>query len=357
MIHYQSNYFVSVFRSDILYYVDSQPRKKQSEWGDVIPLVRARSGERFFAVPIKTNKEKCSLAVLSGLAAFARDEHFLWPDDIINVMDFEALRSSFFAVYREDNNYYINDMKSVHELALEKKLGFENVGVRSVALELLDAMDKLYRYGMLYVDWNDRNFIFRKRMFRSGYEVKLRFNEKMLMLSNEEQYDPYVFDADKPFRTATLYIPPGRMTPEKNEYIEPFYLNRWNGKSSYHLRCDLYSLAVLMFRLLIGRFPFEGSLMDGIPRNIDQWIIRYFQNALFIFDEKDASNSIGDFSHEKIIVTRWNSLTDELRRMFLTVFDQDYLYRRSKSIHDNVVYLPSEWKDALIKFDFRLKEA
>jgi hypothetical protein len=115
------------------------------------------------------------------------------------------------------------------------------------------------------------------------------------------------------------------------------------------LASDYYTMAVILFRLAVGRLPYAGSAMDGIandtPSQHSDWIKKYHQHPNFIFDPDDDYNEIGDFGHEEIYLSRWNALSDELRAMFTAVLRKSNSWRESPQT-ELTFHAPDAWARA-----------
>lgn len=82
----------------------------------------------------------------------------------------------------------------------------------------------------------------------------------------------------------------------------------------------------MIFRLMIGIYPFEGPGLSGYDYNAQSadnlsWINYYLQNPVFVFSSMNKSNSIEMFNKNEIHRRRWNSIGDELRKMFSDLFE------------------------------------
>ena len=125
----------------------------------------------------------------------------------------------------------------------------------------------------------------------------------------------------------------------------------YENKTEYDYQSEMYILASLLFRLLIGRFPYEGSLMDGITKEtyfeFQQWVQKYTSRPIFIFDRNDTRNALGVFSNEQIFIQRWNRLSDKLKDMFCDFFEESNIMRRDGVL---TTYLPEDWEKALSQF-------
>lgn len=80
----------------------------------------------------------------------------------------------------------------------------------------------------------------------------------------------------------------------------------------------MYSFQSLLFKLLIGIYPFEGEELTGYERNgtmtdLNGWIMEYLRNVYFIFDDESNRNHIGIMGADIPRVKRWESLTPNLK--------------------------------------------
>jgi hypothetical protein len=157
-----------------------------------------------------------------------------------------------------------------------------------------------------------------------------------------------------------------------NEYSDPWSLRSseetiWVDKSS-----ELHAIAALLFRLTIGRLPFHGDILDcqdlllpkwydrndeGNERFYQEWLEDYHEltasgRAPFIFEddyslkrlgyEKDqvwVNHTLGGDTFEK----RWNTLNEDLRRMF----SESFTLKNALRSEDTCQYpTPTEWYQA-----------
>lgn len=89
---------------------------------------------------------------------------------------------------------------------------------------------------------------------------------------------------------------------------------------TYALCNDIYSLATVLFLILMGRHPMHGRLCDDQEDEEGRKII-YNQTPCFIFDKNDKRNSIGEFEREKKTIERWNQLSSGLKELFCELYD------------------------------------
>lgn len=127
---------------------------------------------------------------------------------------------------------------------------------------------------------------------------------------------------------------------------------------------DYYSIAALLFRLMIGRMPYQGRLMDGVGdmmnllRDIDDnahinMFRKYREHPVFIFDEINQENAIGIFSEEEVFIERWNVLPDIVKKMFHEVLNGENV---KKETSNRIYYSSEDWYNVLSNQCFSKKE-
>ena len=132
-----------------------------------------------------------------------------------------------------------------------------------------------------------------------------------------------------------------------SEVVDPYHFaNRKKnsqGKDiyTYDLISENYAFVSMLFRLLIGLYPYEGPTMDEYEYNLSSsenrdWIYKYIQNPVFIFDNYDKSNSIEMYNKNRIHLKRWSQLSEKLRKMFTASLVHDNVMRLT-----NIMYSPS----------------
>lgn len=291
------------------------------------------------------SEEDCYLVKLN------KSLHPFSLNDFINIILRPANKSFFWPIdlVIKDNDYYlvfprkfIPEMKSLGDLSVEEEfLGMEQEHIRTLINNFLLACDSLYKHSFLFHVWNERRIFVNKK----DYSVLIAFCD---FTSNGFDKKVYLSNDD--------YI---------SESVDPY---AFAGECSYDYYSEMYAIAAILFKLLIGRYPYEGSLMDGIPKCSDSgnisswkidkdndfkyWISQYVSHPVFIFDFNDDRNAIGRLAHEKICLRRWDSLTDKLKNMFCTMFSETNILRKNESVTS---FSPSEWLSEIQKLDFQLK--
>ncbi|MCL1902820.1 MAG: hypothetical protein FWF94_00190 [Oscillospiraceae bacterium] len=112
---------------------------------------------------------------------------------------------------------------------------------------------------------------------------------------------------------------------------------------------DYFSMAVILFRLLTGRLPYQGRLLEGVhnitKQDHSEWIRKYHRYPIFIFDENENVNRISSTeAYPEKYVKRWLALHPVVRGMFAAVFKTDNALRQIPPIF----YTPHDWRNALL---------
>jgi hypothetical protein len=108
-----------------------------------------------------------------------------------------------------------------------------------------------------------------------------------------------------------------------------------------------YAFASLLFRMMVGCYPYDGPYMSGYDKNRpdNDWINRYLQKPVFIFDTKDNSNSVVPLRYYRKYVEKWQSLSAELRIMFGITLNESRVMRKNVTKS----YPAAKWKKAVDK--------
>lgn len=123
-------------------------------------------------------------------------------------------------------------------------------------------------------------------------------------------------------------------------YMAPEIVTRKSFPNKYS---DRHSLAVLLFRLLLGPHPLEGA--RSVNTVLDSQMRRslYGENALFVMDPHDRSNAPDPIAQEGL-VSLWNQMPEHLKKLFTNAFSQE-------ALHDPLCRpLEADWQSSLARF-------
>ena len=87
-----------------------------------------------------------------------------------------------------------------------------------------------------------------------------------------------------------------------------------------HRRCFLF------FFLFLGQYAYDGRLLTGYADDtIQTHYVKfrdYHKMPVFIFDPTDTQNSLGAFFEEQQVITTWNEIPENLKRLFIRTLRQ-----------------------------------
>lgn len=119
---------------------------------------------------------------------------------------------------------------------------------------------------------------------------------------------------------------------------------------------DLYAVAAILFRMMIGRLPYQGwqieqntHVFDSNYYELEQedayrsYFERYHDSHCFIFDPADDGNRLSSGFEEEQARERWSELPDRIRTMFINAL----AYTDPQNQDRMVLYTPQQWLAAL----------
>lgn len=220
---------------------------------------------------------------------------------------------------------------------------WQNPEIRSMAYQILVAMDSINRAGYVYDDIHLSRIFFRKD--GSAY-----LNYSNLIYSIKETQ---AWNADRLCQPAYGWFP--------LEFAEPAYVHYmrrrmndqshdWKGQQeSIDYNSQNYSLCALLFYLFYGRYCYKGALLDGNLDDMDGNLFSqqhyslfdvYHKMPRFIFNlAEDNPNRLGDFEEELEVIELWESSPEELKELFMgTLMEVNAL--RKQEVHNPT---PATW--------------
>ena len=227
---------------------------------------------------------------------------FLWPLDISEKTG--------------DGFGYVMDLRpdayrdfSLFLLAIEKFAGV--TALANTGLHIIEAFRELHNSGYSYQDLNDGNFFV-----------------------NPKTGDVLICDNDNVAEYGKNLGIAG-----KCRYMAPEVVL---GKTLPGVQTDKFSLAVVLFLLLMNNHPLEGKrsyppcMTESLERKI------YGEEPLFIFDREDDSNAPVPGINNNAI-KRWPLFPAYIRNTFLEAFSQEVMHDPAKRI------IEKEWLKAFLR--------
>jgi hypothetical protein len=252
---------------------------------------------------------------------------FEWPVDIVEVPSQE--HGVLCLVYPQLGFPKMESMRSLlYQPIAGEILDWRRPRIQRLCINFMKRMDHLDRSGYLY-----RCFDINQIYFDEKSNIFFGFSPEL----TSKEWDQTI---------QVKKLPMEFTLPE-------IYGEHFNGK--YPIYGDNYSAAAILFRMMIGRLPYEGSgLMafgtvfdpdwDTDPGAHEDYFRHYVQFPHFIFDEKDQSNPLGVRTSDNGPRERWNTLPEDIRDMFRQVLGQE---TAEGKMRDEFCYTPAKWIEAL----------
>lgn len=291
-------------------------------------LQHTKSKELYYATPISTPANLINnewfINKWRKLIEYPCDSSLLWPVDFIR-KDLGLPQSYLVYEFCPCSQY-----NSISELSKNKDyLGIENPHIRAITLNFIRAFESIDEKGYLFFGIDDD-------------EIFANTNNNSLLIPINENLS-IDKDSEIPFVEEEFF----------SEVVDPYhYATRSKNDQGkeicvYDSLSENYAFVSMIFRLLIGLYPYEGPMMDEYEYNLDSaenkdWIFKYIQTPVFIFDREDKSNSIEMYNKNRVHRERWSQLTERLREMFSNSLVQANVMRINKFI-----YSPKEWRLAV----------
>jgi serine/threonine protein kinase len=215
----------------------------------------------------------------------APSRDFLWPLDMTDYHDgtFGYIMDLYPADYWEAKEFLIGNV------------GFPSYRRRiDACLNIVSAFRILHAHGYAYCDLNASNFVINPATGRV-----LIYDNDNVTLNNKE--------------SGVL----GTLS-----YMAPEIIMRRSLPNKYS---DRHSLAVLLYRMLLGPHPLEGRRSENTVLDTNMRRELFGADALFAMDPYDSSNAPNPRTQGDLIGL-WRQLPDHLRTMFEQAFSQEALH-------------------------------
>ena len=269
---------------------------------------------------------------------------FLWPVDLVELPENNRLAW----VFKERPMPKRRPIKDLLYLP-PSRLGWKNERVMRTVRSLLTAFGELHAGGYVYHAFDIRTIYVEDKTD----EVVVDFSHAMARHLFRADHRDIVYKDD----VLIEYQPPWADYLEKPIAVSSLY-------------DDYYSIAAMLFKLMVGLLPYQGKSTGGYynrlrnPLNDDsvyyeQMMRQYFLRdapdsagsrgkeraiPVFVFDPDDDSNAIGEFSEDELLTERWEELPGEIREMFLKTFSKD---NSRLAPERRTLYSAGEWLSAL----------
>ena len=273
-------------------------------------------------------------------------DHYEWPIDLAEYQDQQQMYVQCYIFPLKPYPGFTPIRELLYQEKTSRRLDWRNAEIKEICRNLLKVFSGLHKSGYFYNDFCiDRIFYEPKTR-----DVFLRFSSGIRLYEQKEEKPEYM--EWKPFlnQEASLKAGEQEIVPVKDISIEfaPPYI--YDG-TEYSGNIDDFSICSMLFRMMIGRMPYEGKGLNSFGevfdpiRDVDRaaheyYFEHYHQYPKFIFDPEDNSNSLGPMSENDLPKERWEKLPDKIKEMFQESL-ADYVQGKGR------LYPPEEWLDVL----------
>ena len=246
-----------------------------------------------------------------------------WPVDLVRIsfgQGFAARERLYYVFLHRPMPELETFRKFLYQDRQNEHLDWRNEPVRRTAVSFLKAMEQLHDSGYTYNDFNIRRIC---RDSKSG-RVYLRFTDGVRRAANNNARNQV-----DPAKVAVEFAPP---CPGVDR--------------------DLYAVAAILFRMMIGRLPYQGwpiehnaHVFDTNFEDLEQerayrlYFERYHGVHCFVFDPDDDSNRLSSGSEDDRPRERWKALPERIKTMFIHALAYTDPQKQSRM----VLYTPRQW--------------
>ena len=211
-------------------------------------------------------------------------------------------------------------------------LTWERPEIRKLAEHFLTVFDQIHTGGYAYHAFDITKIYYNPKTYEVLVDFSLGMTRHLGSISHGETVDSKEISVE--------FLPPWKVQSKGEDMT---------------LSDDYYAISAMLFRLLLGRMPYQGRLMDGQgdmmdhmrdtdPVEHERMFKVYHENPYFIFDPTDTRNAIGLYTHEEKYVMLWEALPKTVREMFIRTFSAANL---TAAPENRELYSPRQWLDAL----------
>lgn len=230
-------------------------------------------------------------------------DRYIWP---METTDFDGTTFGYVMDLKPEGFYDMTDF-------LLKRVDFKSFKQAvDAAMNIVNELRILHNRGYSYQDLNDGNFFINPD------------NGKVLICDNDN--------------VATAGLSTGVLG--KPRYMAPEIVLRHHMPD---IHSDMYSMALIIFRLLTLEHPLEGKRVKDQPMSPEVQKKLFGEDPVFMFDPEDDRNR-PDSNLNRNAMAVWFCLPEYMKEIFIRAFGKDGLKNPHKRPTE------AEWIDALVRF-------
>lgn len=317
---------------------------EEQQMGEQIFALHAQSEEMAYLLPFASRETSLTAEEVQWHKEFVfhpmMSSNFEWPIDFLQCKVSEGKYILYNAFpYRAFLNY-VPIKKLLYQRRDSKILDWRRKPICQVCRSFLLAMQQLDEAGYNYNDFNIERILYQE----TTGQVLLRYTPMMRARTEESHLNP-LESATVPKEFAAPYI-----FGEKFDGFLP--------KES-----DYYSVAAILFRLMVGRLPYEGRglsiygyvfdpLRDVEALGHNTYFQHYHQYPHFIFDPEDDRNRMAPMQENDVVLERWEELPEQIKEMFRNSLCQN----TAEHLTGGKLYSPGQWMEACNRYCWNTSE-
>ncbi|CAD8071495.1 unnamed protein product [Paramecium sonneborni] len=259
-------------------------------FGKVLTAKRRNNGEKQYAIKIIDKKK-----VKGRETMLANEIYVLQRLDHPNIIKFHE-------VYQSELYFYICMDKCIGgeltDSVPKNQKSYNESQARDIMVKIISAVAYIHELGIIHRDIKPENIMFT--------DLDIRSEPKLIDFGLSVKYDAFSYNKLKAGVGTPVYLAP--------EVIE----------GTYNEKCDIWSLGVLLFSMLVGYPPFYGRNRQELYQNIQ------YQNL--IFDKR-----------------HWRIISDEAKDLLKRMLNKNPQLRYSAKECLNHSWFQLLFKDGLFK--------
>ena len=306
--------------------------------------LHAQSDTIVYLVPLRTSNQMMTRGDEGWYRKFIlrpmTSRNFEWPIDLLQCKAADGTYILYHAFAQRVFWDCVPLKKLLYQRRDSKVLDWRNEQICQVCRSFLSAMQQLDEAKYNYNDFNIERIIYQEK---TG-NIILRYTPQT---------------RGKNGRSGLDKLNPSNITRE----FAPPYLFREDFDGFLPGQGDYYSVAAILFRLMIGRLPYEGRGLSNYGYVFDpvrdveagshnNYFLQYHKYPHFIFDSEDESNRIAPMQENDLVRERWECLPVEIKEMF-----QNSLCEfTAENLPPNKLYSPTQWLKACNRYCWNASE-
>lgn len=266
--------------------------------------------------------------------------YFEWPIDLLQCKTAEGKYVLYYAFAQRAFLDYVPLKKLLYQRRDSKTLDWRNEQVCRVCRSFLQAMIQLDQSGYSYNHFDIERIIYQE----STGNVIFRFS-------------PYIRRQDQTGAFDTV-----NSADIAQEFAAP-YIYKESYKGFLPKQADYYSIAAILFRLMLSRLPYEGRglsnygyvfdpVRDVDPLAHNNYFLHYHNFPHFIFDPEDESNRMAPMQENDLVRERWDCLPTEIKTMFQNALSG----YSAETLEPEKLYSPAQWLESCNQYCWNTSE-